>query len=454
MDGPNLEARMSIRQAMLAILEQGPMYGYQLRAEFEQRTGETWPLNIGQVYTTLTRLERDGLVEVVVDEVVREVAGHGGVGEPLASDRAHVSYRATEAGRGEVSQWFATPVPRTQPPRDELAIKLAIAVTLPGVDVGAIIQRQRSATMTSLQDYTRLKRSGRAATPQDSADLAWSLVLDSLVFDAEAEVRWLDHCEARLRRAAAESARTAPGGVTPVNAVLHLAAVSRVHGEGATEVHALRSVTFRAHPGELVAVMGPSGSGKSTLLTLAGGLDTPTSGSIWIEGTDLASLDNAGRARIRRTSVGYVFQDFNLIPALTAAENVALPRELDGEKARVARRLALTALEEVGIADLADRFPDEMSGGQQQRVAIARAIVGDRRLILADEPTGALDTDTGEEILRLLRARCDAGAAGVMVTHEARHAAWADRVVFLRDGVIVDETGADEPEQLLAGDPA
>ena len=237
-----------------------------------------------------------------------------------------------------------------------------------------------------------------------------------------------------------------------MNAVLHLAAVTRVHGEGATEVHALRGVTFRAHPGELVAVMGPSGSGKSTLLTLAGGLDAPTSGSVWIEGTDLASLDNAGRARMRRTSVGYVFQDFNLIPALTAAENVALPRELDGEKGRVARRLALAALEEVGIVDLADRFPDEMSGGQQQRVAIARAIVGDRRLILADEPTGALDTDTGEEILRLLRARCDAGAAGVMVTHEARHAAWADRVVFLRDGVVVDETGADEPETLLAED--
>ena len=187
---------MSIRQAMLAILEQGPMYGYQLRAEFEQRTGETWPLNIGQVYTTLTRLERDGLVEVV---------GHGGADENdgAASDR-HVSYRATDAGRGEVSEWFATPVPRTQPARDELAIKLAIAVTLPGVDVGTIIQRQRSATMASLQDYTRLKRTGRAARPTEPADLAWSLVLDSLVFDAEAEVRWLDHCEARLRRAALE----------------------------------------------------------------------------------------------------------------------------------------------------------------------------------------------------------------------------------------------------------
>ncbi len=233
------------------------------------------------------------------------------------------------------------------------------------------------------------------------------------------------------------------------DAVLQLDAVSRVHGQGDMEVHALRAVSFRARAGELVAVMGPSGSGKSTLLTLAGGLDAPTSGTISVEGADLATLGNAGRARMRRTSIGYIFQDFNLIPALTAAENVALPRELDGERYSVAKRLALAALEEVGIADLADRFPDEMSGGQQQRVAIARAIVGDRRLILADEPTGALDSDTGEEILRLLRARCDAGAAGVLVTHEARHAAWADRVVFLRDGVVIDESGADQVDDLL-----
>jgi len=234
-----------------------------------------------------------------------------------------------------------------------------------------------------------------------------------------------------------------------MSAVLHLDQVTRVHGEGATEVVALRAVSFAAHAGELVAVMGPSGSGKSTLLTLAGGLDQPTSGTVSVEGTDLASLGNKGRSRMRRTSVGYVFQDFNLIPALTAAENVALPRELDGERTRTARAAARLALEEVGIGDLADRFPDEMSGGQQQRVAIARAIVGERRLILADEPTGALDTETGEDILRLLRARCDAGAAGVLVTHEARHAAWADRVVFLRDGVVVDESGADRADTLL-----
>jgi putative ABC transport system ATP-binding protein len=234
-----------------------------------------------------------------------------------------------------------------------------------------------------------------------------------------------------------------------MNTVLQLEDVTRVHGTGPTEVTALHEVAFASYAGELVAVMGPSGSGKSTLLTLAGGLDTPTSGVVRVEGVDLAGLGQKGRARMRRTSIGYVFQDFNLIPALTAVENVALPLELDGRGARGARRAAREALDEVGIGDLADRFPDEMSGGQQQRVAIARAIVGERRLILADEPTGALDSETGEDILRLIRARCDAGAAGVLVTHEARHAAWADRVVFLRDGVIVDESGSDRPDALL-----
>jgi putative ABC transport system ATP-binding protein len=235
-----------------------------------------------------------------------------------------------------------------------------------------------------------------------------------------------------------------------MSAVLQITDLTRVHSSGPSAVHALRGVSLTVTAGELVAVMGPSGSGKSTLLTCAGGLDSPTGGTVAVEGTALDTLSRPDLAALRRRAVGYVFQDFNLIPALTAAENVALPRELDGESSRAARRLARAALDEVGIADLADRFPDDMSGGQQQRVAIARAIVGDRRLVLADEPTGALDTETGEQVLRLLRARCDAGAAGVLVTHEARHAAWADRVVFLRDGLTVDETGrTDAPESLL-----
>jgi DNA-binding PadR family transcriptional regulator len=182
---------MSVRQALVALLDQQPMHGYQLRAEFERRTGGTWPLNVGQVYTTLARLERDGLVET--DEP-------GATDEPAEHDpRRGARYRITPQGRAEAAAWFRTPVARTQPPRDELAIKLAVAVTVPGVDVSAVIQQQRTATMAALQDYTRLKRSpGR--DPGD--DLAWGLVLDSMVFAAEAEIRWLDHCEARLRRTA------------------------------------------------------------------------------------------------------------------------------------------------------------------------------------------------------------------------------------------------------------
>ncbi|MGN6300387.1 MAG: ABC transporter ATP-binding protein [Angustibacter sp.] len=245
-------------------------------------------------------------------------------------------------------------------------------------------------------------------------------------------------------------AQAAPSTRDVATAVLELRDVSRVHGDGDTAVHALRSVSLVVRPGELVAVMGPSGSGKSTLLTLAGGLDSPTSGEVYVEQQALSQLKPKALAALRRRSLGYVFQDLNLIPALTAVENVMLPLELDGVRTGLARRQAQAALEEVGIGDLADRFPDEMSGGQQQRTAIARALVGDRRLVLADEPTGALDSETGEAVLRVLRARVDAGAAGLLVTHEARHAAWADRVVFLRDGVVVDTTGDPaEPEHLL-----
>jgi putative ABC transport system ATP-binding protein len=239
--------------------------------------------------------------------------------------------------------------------------------------------------------------------------------------------------------------------VTP-RAVLSLRGVRRVHGRGAGAVVALDGVDLDIHTGELVAVMGPSGSGKSTLLNLAGGLDTPTSGTVLLDGAPLSGLDAARRAAVRRRAVGYVFQDFNLIPALTAAENVALPRELDGVRAATARREALAALDEVGAAGVGDRFPDELSGGQQQRIAIARALVGPRRLVLADEPTGALDSRAGEEVMRVLRGRVDAGAAGLLVTHEPRFAAWADRTVFLRDGVVADGTGpAPTAESLLAG---
>ncbi|MFC8849356.1 ABC transporter ATP-binding protein [Micromonospora sp. NPDC057141] len=251
---------------------------------------------------------------------------------------------------------------------------------------------------------------------------------------------------------AATGSGTPGSGTAAGTAVLDVRDVHRTHGSGEAAVHALRGVSLTVAPGELVAVMGPSGSGKSTLLALAGGLDGPTAGEIRVEGQTLGALDRRALARLRRRRIGYIFQNLNLLGSLTAAENVALPLELDGVGVRQGRRAAQAALAEVGLAELGDRFPDQLSGGQQQRVAIARALVGERRLVLADEPTGALDSQTGEAVLRLLRRRVDAGAAAVLVTHEARHAGWADRVVFLRDGVMVDSTAPlGAVEQLLAG---
>jgi putative ABC transport system ATP-binding protein len=221
---------------------------------------------------------------------------------------------------------------------------------------------------------------------------------------------------------------------------LELRQVSKVYGSGPSEVHALRQVDLAVEGGELVAVMGPSGSGKSTLLTIAGSLEAASSGQVLVDGVDLTTVSRADQATMRRRSIGYVFQDFNLLPGLTAVENVALPLELDGVRAKAARATGLIALEELDVADRAGRYPDELSGGERQRVAIARAIVGKRGLLLADEPTGALDSVNGEAVMRLLRAATQRGVAGVVVTHEAHLASWADRVVFLRDGHVVDQT--------------
>ncbi|MFB4310810.1 PadR family transcriptional regulator [Actinomadura sp. GTD37] len=187
---------MSIRHGLLALLSQGPRYGYQLRAEFESSTGATWPLNIGQVYSTLSRLERDELVTRVG-----------------ADDEGRFVYRITPAGDEDVRRWFATPIVRADRPRDELAIKLAMAVTTPGVDVAAVVQSQRTATLRTLQDLTRLK-AGAPAVPAEPGDRAWRLVLESMIFQAEAEVRWLDHCESYAVRTgpAAPPAAEAPAG--------------------------------------------------------------------------------------------------------------------------------------------------------------------------------------------------------------------------------------------------
>lgn len=225
-----------------------------------------------------------------------------------------------------------------------------------------------------------------------------------------------------------------------MTAALSFTQVSKVYTNHQAKVHALRHIDLTVERGELVAIMGPSGSGKSTLLTIAGTLEQPTGGSVAIDGADVLALSNDERARLRCQSIGYVFQDFNLLAGLTALENAGLPLELAGMPTRDAQRQGMIALEALGVADRANHYPDELSGGERQRVAISRAIVGNRYLLLADEPTGALDSVTSETVMRLLRNACQRGVAGVMVTHDAQLAAWADRIIFLRDGRMVDQT--------------
>jgi putative ABC transport system ATP-binding protein len=221
---------------------------------------------------------------------------------------------------------------------------------------------------------------------------------------------------------------------------LELRNVSKIYGEGAAEVRAIDGVNLLVDRGALVAVMGPSGSGKSTLLTIAGSLEEPTSGEVFVDGEALSKKSRNEKARMRRRSIGYVFQDFNLLPGLTAVENVSLPLELDGLGAKKAQLAGMAALEELGLADRAVHYPDQLSGGERQRVAIARAVVGERHLVLADEPSGALDSTNGEAVMRMILAACKRGVAAVVVTHDAQLASWADRVVFLRDGRVVDQT--------------
>ena len=236
--------------------------------------------------------------------------------------------------------------------------------------------------------------------------------------------------------------------------MLELRKVSKVYGQGASEVQALHEIDLWVESGSLVAVMGASGSGKSTLLTIAGSLEAPTSGEVVVGGALLSKMSRNDQARTRRRSIGYVFQDYNLLAGLTSVENVSLPLELDGVSAKKARAAGMAALDELGLADRASHYPDELSGGERQRVSIARAVVGDRQLLLADEPSGALDSTNGEAVMRMILGACKRGVAAVVVTHDAQLASWAERVVFLRDGRIVDQTmSPPSPEALLQPAP-
>ncbi|HLJ07277.1 MAG TPA: ABC transporter ATP-binding protein, partial [Acidimicrobiia bacterium] len=191
--------------------------------------------------------------------------------------------------------------------------------------------------------------------------------------------------------------------------ILELRQITKSYGAGPGEVRAVRGISLSVEAGGLLALMGPCGSGKSTLLAIAGTLEEPSSGEVIIEGAEVSAMSREARARLRRRSIGYVFQDDNLLPGLTAAENVALPMELDGVAARSARMAGLAVLEALGLGERAGRYPDELTGGERQRVAIARAIVGERRLLLADEASGAVDPESGDAVMRLVRAACQMG---------------------------------------------
>jgi len=239
------------------------------------------------------------------------------------------------------------------------------------------------------------------------------------------------------------------GVAVPTNAAVEARGIGRRYGEGATAVEALRGVDLDVGSGELVAVMGPSGSGKSTLMHILAGLDKPTSGTVKIAGTEITELDDSRLTRLRREHIGFVFQFFNLLPMLSAEENVLLPLSIAGEKPDKVWLEQLLA--KMGLDKRREHRPSELSGGQQQRVAIARALVTRTTILFADEPTGNLDSRTGGEILDLMRESTDAyGQTTVMVTHEARAAAIADRVLFLDDGLIVKELRDASPADVLA----
>ncbi len=216
--------------------------------------------------------------------------------------------------------------------------------------------------------------------------------------------------------------------------------VNKIYGDADQPVHAVQDINLSVEDGEFIAVMGPSGSGKSTLLYMLGGLERPTSGKVLLRDQDLSKLNDDALSRVRRTQMGFVFQFYNLIPVLTAVENVAMPLILDGVTRVDATKRAVDALSKVGITDRGSHRPAELSGGQQQRVALARALVTNPALILGDEPTGNLDSHASEEVVQLLRRATEEwGRTVILVTHDPRIAAYADRIVFLRDGQIVDE---------------
>ena len=348
-----------------------------------------------------------------------------------------------------------TPTDLTVPPRDELVIKVLVALDIPGVDVQEVIQIHRRYLVELMQQWTRLK------DDEGQYDFRLAFVVDAELFRLDSVIRWLDAVDGRLKREASEpralrarghsDSQTEIGGTQM--SLLELHRVSKTYGTGPNEVHAVADIDLEVDRGSLIAIMGPSGSGKSTLLTIAGSLEEPTSGEVFIDGDSLQKMSHNDKARLRRRTVGYVFQEFNLLAGLTAVENVTLPLELDGVSAKKARLAGLAVLQELGLADQADALP---------RRAIRRRAPTGRDCPRGDRgaPSSACGralwrarSANGEAVMRMLLSACKQGVAAVVVTHDAQLASWADRVVFLRDGRIVDQTVPPPSARVAASEP-
>ena len=430
---------MSIRHALLALLSGGPKYGLQLRQEFEAATGEVWPLNVGQVYTTLRRLERDGLVEC----------------DDAADDGPQKSFQITTRGERELQEWLRTPPDLSLPPRDELVIKVLVARRVAGVNVHEVIQTHRRYLVELMQQWTHMK--------EDEAefDLNFALAVDAEIYRLDSVIRWLDAADGRVKRG---EQKTYCRFRLPCRGC---DAAWGYHDELPRASKGLQDVRGRSRrgpgpplvdlsvdSGALVAVMGPSGSGKSTLLTIAGGLVHPTSGDVMIGGVSLSRISRSDQARMRRRSIGYVFQEFNLLTGLTALENVALPLELDG---CTPARLATS----VWSRSRNSGWPTaRLTFRTTCRVVSVRGLLSPAPWSAIDnccwriEPSGALDSENGEAVMQLVLAACKRGVAAVVVTHDTQLASWADRVMFVRDGRVVDQTSKPSgPEDLLARAP-
>ena len=437
---------MTVRHAILALLAQRPRHGYDLRAAFAAVAGgeENWDVKPAQVYTTLTRLEKSGLV---TEQSVEQDAG--------PEKRI---YAITSAGQTTLQDWFAEGTP-PEHQRDPFFLKLMLALISGTADPYRLIGTQRTLLYRELHAITNQR--SRVDPKQELAKL---LLLDKAAMQLEADLRWLDMTEARLddiRRQPLPEPEARPRGRPEETSdscpaiksldqeetmpLVQTENLTKVYGQGETAVVALDHVTMSVDAGELVAVMGPSGCGKSTLLHLMGGLDRPSEGSVLIDGKSLSSLSDNALAQLRRRKIGFIFQFFNLIPILDAVDNAALPLLLDGKNSAQAKQKATEWLQKVGLGNRLSNRPDELSAGQQQRVAIARALLTDPMLVLADEPTGNLDSRAADEIAGLLHQVAKTwGHAVLMVTHDPRIAAHADRIVFLKDGTIVNETALED----------